>query len=153
ATTLLKEHLPPVRDAAARLAEARAEAQRTGRRLWIVEGGPRCGPCFRLARWMDDQHALLEKDYVILKVMDGLDEHAEDVVKPLERPAGGGIPWYAITEADGKVLATSDGPLGNIGIPSSVEGIGHLRGMLCKTAQHLTAEDLDRLTGSLANPK
>jgi hypothetical protein len=46
---------PPPRDAKALLAAAREEAQRSGRRVWIVCGGPRCAPCFLLARWMEDQ--------------------------------------------------------------------------------------------------
>jgi hypothetical protein len=151
-TALLKAHLPPVRDAKARLATAQEEAKRSSRRLWIVDGGPRCGPCFRLARWMDDQHVILEKDYVIVKVMGGLDEHAEDVIRLLNRPKSG-IPWHAITDADVNVLTTSTGPLGNIGMPSSVEGIRHLREMLKQTAQRLTDDDLDRLAESLAEFK
>jgi hypothetical protein len=149
-TELLNRYAPPVRDAKIRLAEAREEAKRTDRKLWIVEGGPRCGPCFRLARWMDDQHAILEKDYVIVKVMGGLDTHADDVVKALDRPQSG-IPWYAITDVEGKVLANSESPLGNIGMPSSVQGIRYFRGMLTDTCQRLTDEDLDRLAESLAN--
>ena len=76
--------------------------------MWIVQGGPRCGPCFRLARWMDDHHATLEKDYVIVKVMDGVDEHVAEVIAELPRARTDGIPWYAITEPDGTVLATSE---------------------------------------------
>lgn len=101
---------------------------------------------------MDDQHAILAKDYVILKVMGGLDQHAEEVIKPLNRPQSG-IPWHAITEVDGKVLATSEGPLGNIGMPSTVEDIRHLRTMLEQTGRRLTPDDLDRLAESLANFK
>jgi len=101
---------------------------------------------------MDDQHVILEKDYVIVKVMGGLDEHAEDVIKLLNRPKSG-IPWHAITDADVTVLTTSTGPLGNIGMPSSVEGIRHLREMLKQTAQRLTDDDLDRLAKSLAEFK
>jgi hypothetical protein len=149
-TALLKKHLPPVRDARIRLAEAREEAKRTQRKLWIVQGGPRCGPCFRLARWMDDQHAILEKDYVIVKVMGGLDTHADEVIKTLDRPQSG-IPWYAITDVDGKILTNCESSLGNIGMPSSIEDIRHFRRMLTDTCQRLTAEDLDRLAESLAN--
>ena len=70
----LKQHSPPTRNA--RCWPTPGRKPRTGRRVWIVEGGPRCGPCFRLARWMEDHHAALEKDYVIVKVMEGLDDHA-----------------------------------------------------------------------------
>jgi len=144
----LKEHLPPTRDARALLTAARDEARKTGRRVWVVHGGPRCGPCFRLGRWIDEHHATLEKDYVIVKVMDGLDEHAAEVIKELPEREGDGIPWYAITEPDGTILATSNGPLGNIGFPGSVEGLRHFRGMLDRTVRKLTAAEVDGLIQS-----
>jgi hypothetical protein len=61
-----------------------------------------------------------------------------------------GIPWYAITEPDGKVLTTCEGPFGNIGIPDSVEGLRHLRHMLDQTSRHLTASEKDAMIKSLS---
>jgi hypothetical protein len=148
----LKQHRPPVRDARARLAAAQDEAQRTDRKVWIVDSGARCGPCFRLARWIDDQHALLEKDYVILELMEGIDLHASEVTDPLN-PTQDGVPWFAVMDANGNILTTSDGPLGNVGMPSTHEEIQHLREMLSQTAQRLTAADIDHLAGSLENYK
>src|SRR5262249_51721145 len=115
----LKQHSPPTRDARAGLTAARDEARKTGRRVWVVIGGPRCGPCFRLGRWIDEHHATLEKDFVIVKVMEGLDEHAGEIVKELPIQDGDGIPWYAITEPDGTILTTSRGALGNMGFPTT----------------------------------
>ncbi len=147
----LKHHMPPTRDALALLTEARKAAKDSGRRVWVVHGGPRCGPCFRLARWIEDHHTTLEKDYVIVKVMDGLDAHAAEVIAELPRKNEDGIPWFAITEPDGTILATSGGPLGNIGFPSSVEGIRHLRQMLDRTVQRLTADEVDGLIKPLSS--
>jgi hypothetical protein len=146
----LKQHLPAIRDARAMLDAARDEARKSGRRVWIIQGGPRCGPCFRLGRWIDEHHATLEKDYVIVKVMDGLDKHATEVVKELPIGEGDGIPWYAITEPDGTILATSRGALGNIGFPDSVEGLRHFRAMLDRTVRKLTAAEVDSLIQSLS---
>jgi hypothetical protein len=146
----LHEQKPPQRDAKDLLAAARQEAKASGRRVWVVSGGPRCGPCFRLSRWMDDHHAVLDKDFVILKVMGGLDEHAADVTKELPGAANSGIPFHAITEPDGKVLITSTGPLGNIGMPlGEVEGVRHLRKMLEQTATWITPEEIAALEKSL----
>jgi hypothetical protein len=117
--------MPPTRNAQLLLADARREAKGSGRRVWIVYGGPRCAPCFSLARWMDDHHTTLEKDFVIVKVMEVIDEHVSEVIAKLPWKPRDGIPWFAITEPDGTVLATSESPLGNIGFPSSVEGIRH----------------------------
>ena len=146
----LRQHLPPTRDARALLTAARDEARKTSRRVWIIDSGPRCAPCFRLGRWIDDHHAALEKDYVIVKVMGGLDAHAADVVKELPISDGDGIPWYAITEPDGTILVTSHGSLGNIGFPSSVEGIRHFRQMLERTARKLTPAEVDDLIRSIS---
>jgi hypothetical protein len=141
---------PPQRDAAALLAAAREEARASGRRMWVVSGGSRCGPCFRLARWMDDQHALLEKDYVLVKIMGGVDKNSEAVDPLLPGSQSSGIPYHAIVEPDGKVLITSKGPLGNIGMPSEVEDIRHLKRMLDETAQKLSAAEIAALEASLA---
>jgi hypothetical protein len=146
----LKQHLPPTRDARALMAAARDEARKSGRRVWIIESGPRCAPCFRLGRWIDDHHAVLEKDFVIVKVMGGLDAQAAEVVKELPISDGDGIPWHAITEPDGTILVTSHGALGNIGFPSTLEGIRHFRQMLERTVQKLTAADVDDLIRSLS---
>jgi hypothetical protein len=149
----LTKHRPAPQNALHRLAVARDDAKCTGRRVWIVEGGPRCGPCFRLARWMEDHHATLDKDYVIVKVMDGLHEHASEALAGLPIKPEDGIPWFAITESDGAVLVTSRGPLGNIGFPASVEEIRHFRTMLEKTRQKITADEVDRLVNSLSLPR
>ncbi len=150
ARQLLAKHRPAQRDAAELLASAQAEAKQSGRRLWVISGGPRCGPCFRLARWMEGQHALLEKDYVLVKVMGGMDKNAEVIDPLLPGSQSEGIPFHAIVEPDGKVLITSKGPLGNIGMPSEPEGVRHLRKMLEATAQKLTAEEIAQLEKSLA---
>jgi hypothetical protein len=141
---------PAQRDAIALLAAAREEAKVSGRRVWVVSGGPRCGPCFRLARWMDDQHAVLEKDFVLVKIIGGVDKNSEAVDPLLPGSKSSGIPYHAIIEPDGKVLITSKGPLGNIGMPSEVEDIRHLKRMLEQTAQRLSAAEIAALEVSLA---
>jgi hypothetical protein len=147
----LEAHKPAPRDAKSLLAAARQEAKASGRRVWVVSGGPRCGPCFRLSRWMDDQHAVLDKDFVILKVMGGLDEHAAEVTQALPGWDRAGIPYHAITEPDGEILITSSGPLGNIGMPSGeeIEGVRHLRKMLEQTAKRITPDEIAGLEKSL----
>jgi Thioredoxin-like len=146
----LKQYAPPTRNAPALLAEARDEARRSGRRVWVIRGGPRCGPCFRLARWIEDHHAALDRDYVIVKLMDGIDEHVAEAIAGLPIQDGDGIPWFAITEPDGTILAISRGPLGNIGFPTSLEDIRHFRQMLDRTVRKLTPGEVDRLIESLS---
>src|SRR5690606_21177502 len=107
ARQLLAKHRPPQRDTIALRAAAPQEAKSSGRRLWVISGGPRCGPCFRLARWMDEQHALLDKDYVLVKVLGGVDKNPEAIDPLLPGSQSEGIPFHAIVEPDGKVLITS----------------------------------------------
>ena len=123
----------------------------TDRRVWIVEGGSRCGPCFRLARWMDDQHALLDQDYVIVKFIGGVDEHVDEVLARFHISAEAGVPWFAITDTEGTPLATSDGPHGNIGFPSEQAEKLHFLMMLQKTAQRLNTGERDQLVKSLGD--
>ena len=141
----LKRHGPPQRDALRLLAEARNQAQRSGRRVWVVYGGPRCGPCFRLARWIEDQQAVLDKDFVVVKLMEGVDLHVDQAIVGLPFNIGDGIPWFAFTEPDGTVLAISRGQAGNIGFPRAEEGIRHFRRMLEAAVRRTTADELDRL--------
>jgi hypothetical protein len=145
----LASHRPAQRDALELLAAAREEAKASGRRMWVVSGGPRCGPCFRLARWMDDQHGLLEKDYVLVKIMGGLDKNSEAVAPLLPGAEREGIPYYAILEPDDTVLITSKGRDGNIGMPTEPEDLRHVRRMLEQTAQRLTAAEITQLENSL----
>lgn len=146
----IKQNRPPSRDGLAMRDAARKEARASGRRVWIVEGGPRCGPCFRLARWLEEQRATLEKDYVIVEVMDGIDGRADEAFAELPRKPGDGVPWFAITEPDGTVLATSTGPLGNVGFPSSVEEVRHVRQMIERTTKRLEPDEVDGLIKSLS---
>jgi hypothetical protein len=131
------------------LAAAREEAKASGRRMWVVSGGPRCGPCFRLARWMNDQHSLLEKDYVLVKILGGVDKNSDAVVPLLPGAEGSGIPYHAILEPDDKVLITSKGRDGNIGMPGGAEGISHLKRMLVETSRRLSAAEIAVLENSL----
>ena len=87
---------------------------------------------------------------MIFKVMGGIDAHADEVVNALPMKDGDGIPWHAITEPDGTILATSRGALGNTGFPSSVEGLRHFRQMLDGTVRTLTAAEVDTLLKSLS---
>jgi len=141
----VRKHMPASRDAFKLLAAAQDAARQTGRRVWIIEGETRCGPCFRLARWLDDQQSLLDRDYVFVKLLSGIDENVRDVLESLHQRPGSGIPWFAITDANGKILATSENKHGNIGFPDDREGRDHLRQMLQKTSRKLTPEELDRL--------
>jgi hypothetical protein len=125
-----------------------AEAKKSNRRVFFQTGGLRCGPCYRFMRWIDQQRHVFEKDFVLLKLSN---EHTDwqAAIGKLQLKPSDGIPWTAILDADGKVLATSDGPLGNIGFPSSGLGVKHFRKMLEASTQKMTNQEREALVKSL----
>ena len=148
ARKFIETHRPPAIDGNELWRSALAEAKSSGRRVMVQFGGPRCGPCFRFSRWTEDHHEQLDRDYVIVKLQPGRQAGADEIETRL-RGYSGSIPWTAIVDADEKVLATSDGPLGNIGFPSSVEGARHFQQMLTKTALRLSSDDIEKLIATL----
>ena len=109
-----------------------------------------CGPCGRLATFLDQNRQLWEKDYLWVR-MDIRWSGEAEIVKALRGEAEGGLPWLAILDADGKVLATSNKPDdgSNIGYPSEPDSIEHFLHMLKITAQRITADDLSGLKSAL----
>lgn len=53
----------------------------------------------------------------------------------------GGIPWFVILDSEGKALANSDAPSGNVGCPVSPAEAAWFFGMLERTQLSLSAED------------
>jgi hypothetical protein len=148
AANFIHKHAPEPQDAEENWTAAFAEAKRTNRSVWARVSQRYCGPCFRMSRWLDDQHPLLEKDYVMLKIDDVRDINGKDVAQRIVRTEQFGIPFHAIFDASGALLIDSNGPLGNIGTPGGTEGKKHLRTMLTKTRQNLTDTEIDHLVES-----
>ncbi len=149
ATKFIHQYAPAQQDAEVKWSEAFAEAARTNRRVWVRISQRYCGPCFRLTRWLDDQHPLLEKDYVVVKIDDVRDLHGSDVATRITRGQRHGVPFHAIFDASGTMLIDSAGPLGNIGYPSGTEGKRHLQKMLMETRQTLTDTEVEQLVESV----
>jgi len=149
AVEFVRQHAPEQIDAKKKWDEAFAEARRTDRKVWARISGRYCGPCFRLTRWLDDQKALLEGNYVFLKIDAYRDLHGEEVAKRLTGGKHFGIPFHAIFDADQHLLTTSESPVGNVGHPTGYEGRKHLRRMLAVTSSRLTEEQIDEIVASL----
>jgi hypothetical protein len=115
-----------------------------------------------LSRFLDRHRAVWEKDYLWIK-LDQRWTGAEEIAKRLRQQAwkaedgkvrqAQGIPWTAILDADGKVMASSTNEQGaNIGFPGEAANIAHFRQMLRATAQRLTDADIARLADALKTP-
>lgn len=149
AERFVNQHAPKQLDAETEWKLAFEKAQDSQRVVWARVSQRYCGPCFKLARWLDDNRKLLSKDYVMLKIDDIGDKNGFRVAKRLTRGGQHGIPFSVIFDADQKVLVDSEGPLGNIGYPSSFEGKAHVRSMLLETRQRLTNIEIDQIVESL----
>jgi hypothetical protein len=92
---------------------------------------------------------LLPKDYLTLEIDVDRETHGAEVIERL----GGdqkGLPWMAILDGDGKVLARSENEQGdNIGCPYDDEEIGVFVGMLRASRVTLTDADHGALRESL----
>ncbi len=65
-------------------------------------------------------------------------------------PGGGGIPWFAFLDGDGKAIITSNDPEhGNIGFPAQDSEIAHFKAMLTKVRKQITPEEIETLAKSL----
>ncbi len=146
----LKRHAPPALDARKLLDDSLAQAKRENKRVLIQQTAVWCGPCDRLATFLDDNRQLWEKDYHLGADGYPLVRRGRDrQIAP--RRGARGLPWLAIVNADGKVLATSNKPDDgrNIGFPSEPDAIDHFLHMLKTTAQRMTADDFAKLKNAL----
>ena len=100
----------------------------------------------------------LAKDFVTLEIdtdrMTGAGELHAKLLADASRQAPGGkaggrIPWFVFLDSDGVLLASSDGPKGNLGFPTAPEAIDHFASMLSKVAVRLTAQDIEELKATL----
>jgi hypothetical protein len=98
-----------------------------------------------------DAAPVLGKYYTVIAIDTEKNQGADRVAKSLGDPKGieNGIPWFAVVDARGKVLATSEGPKGNIGYPDSdVEG-AHFMSVMKITAKGITAGELDTIANTI----
>lgn len=149
AREFIAKNEPPAADALQKLNAALTEARNTGRVVWAQHSQTRCGPCFKLSRWIEKHYDVLDKQFVFVKIDDVRDKNGIEVLKRVNRERHFGIPFVAIMNPDGEILIDGEGPLGNIGFPTEFESIQHLRKMISETGQQITDSELDTLITSL----
>ncbi len=140
------------RNAENMLAEALSQAKTDNKKVFLIFSASWCGPCRRLARLLDTQKPELERHYVFVKLDIDRDDYAGSLRDRYPESKNGGIPWFAILDATGKELITSNiakltrrtGST-NIGYPTTRKDFDHFAKMLKQTAPGLADETVSAL--------
>ena len=119
------------------------------KRVWLQESATWCGWCRVLTRFLDEHRPIFDANYVVVEIDRSRCDHGEAVMKRYRPGKDGGIPWCAILDADGRLLANWDGPDGNIGCPNTDPEIEVFMGILKKVCSTLKDDDLATLKKSL----
>ena len=137
-------------DAERVFAEARAAASKQGKRLFVHLGAPWCTWCHKLEDFLvrKDMAAILDQDYINVKIDVDRMRNGKALARRI-RAGEGSIPWFAILDAGGEKLATSEGPDGNIGFPMKPKEFAHFQKMLRETRNRITNQQLARLDTEL----
>jgi len=145
---LLRKSVPEPLDARKLYDEALKQAAKEKKCVIIQETATWCGPCHMLSRLLD-ANRVWEKDYIWLKI-DHRYTGYKELMKPIRDGAQGGIPWFAILDASGQKLATSNDlkTRENIGFPGEKSGQIHFANMLNTTRQRMTEQEVESMIKS-----
>jgi thiol:disulfide interchange protein len=152
----LTAHQAPPRDAATSLKKALESSNASGRPVMLHFGAPWCGWCHRLEAWMTEPpvKAILDRHLVDCKIDTDRDTGGQAIFEAYTKGQSTGIPWFVFLADDGRTLATSDGPDGNVGFPSTDGEIGAFTAALKQADPTFTDAELRTLADSLiANRK
>jgi thioredoxin-related protein len=147
---VLKEHQVEPLNAQAVLDDALAKARSSDKKVFLHFGAPWCGWCHKLEDFLarEDMQAILGSEFMDVKIDIDRMTGGQEILDRFSNSNSGGIPWFAFIDGEGKAVATSTGPNGNIGFPYAPEEIAHFMSMLSKSTK-LTPEQLKAIETAL----
>ena len=162
ATNAFAQNAPQPAPAAQLLASAQKRAQKENKAVFVVFHASWCGWCHRLEEAMNKPQfkKLFAENYVVVS----LDVSENGDKKALENPGAEkflaewgnkpGLPFYAFTDARGKLLASSLAGvnMANIGYPTTPVEIAAFDGLLQKTAPKMNAQGRQSFLDYLKQP-
>jgi thioredoxin-related protein len=147
----LTDHVATPRQAEDVLAAGLAEAAKSERKVFLHFGAPWCGWCLKLDAWLErkDVEPVFSKDFVDVHLDIDRMPGGKEVLERYRKSDKGGIPWFAMLDAKGKALITSDGPEGNIGFPATDGEIAYFVTMLNSCKARMTEREIADLRATL----
>jgi thiol-disulfide isomerase/thioredoxin len=131
--------------------KAIARAKAENKRVFLHFGAPWCPWCRKLDAWMRSPaiEPVLAKDFIDLKIDIDRTIGGGALMKRF-RAEDGAIPWFALLDAGGSVLAESGKGKANIGFPSAPDEIERFAAIIDGARRNITPEDVEALKHSLA---
>jgi hypothetical protein len=140
----------PPPDSERLLADALSQARQENKRVFFVVTGENCGPCVLMSRFLDRYKTIIDQDFIVVKIGREQDSASDAVIRRVRAGKPGGIPWVAILDGGGAVLATSNDADGkNLGFPHEELGIECFMNMISSTSRRIPSNQLMQLEESL----
>jgi thioredoxin-related protein len=147
----LTQHQAEPLDSRALLAETIDRAKAEQKVVFLRFGAPWCGWCHRMDDWMEQPEidSVISNAFIHLKVDTDRMRDGDKLLSEYCKESGG-IPWFVFIDPSSKeVIATSDGPKGNVGFPFEDFEIEHFCDMLGKCEGKLNGDQIAELKRSL----
>jgi thiol-disulfide isomerase/thioredoxin len=150
---VLARNQAPYLAADAVLAAALASSGADGKRVLVWFAAPGSVECRKFEAWAGSAEVagILAKDFAPTKIDVERTLGGKELLKGLRKDEKKTLPWFAVLDAQGTPIATSEPEGGaNVGFPSDPSEIAHVADMIRKAARTITDADLDAVGRSLA---
>ncbi len=137
------------------VAKALPQLRSSGKLGFVEFGADWCTWCHHMDKFFDQSAAtpILGKYYVRIPVDYERNQGAPEVAAQMGEKGNEGLPWWAIIDANGKVLANCEGPKGCVGFPGDAGEIATFISAVQTTAKDVTPEQLKTIEQALTASK